>query len=159
MFGTIPSGRGGNALSIGIGFPNILHGSAQLFYPLNKDIGLGIGASGDWLIFSYVRNYYLQFRFLNNSNISASIFYEMLGIYGGWWTEIDKDMNGFGAGISVKTPFGLLNTNISITSDTQFKLGLISGVEMVQEKGFFFGYSFFRPMAYIGWKGPLGGWL
>ena len=47
----------------------------------------------------------------------------------------------------------LLNTNISIPSDSDFHYGLISGMEISQENGVFYGVSFFEQMFYIGLQG------
>ena len=160
----IPSSKGENGLSLGIGYPIVLHGSAQLFYSLDNNFGFGIGTSGYWMFLSDVAtNYYYQFRFLKNEFISASVFYEKvnwkkssggggsLSVFDGGYT--DKNTNSSGAGVSVKTPIGLLNTNISIPSDSDFHYGLISGMEITQENGVFYGVSFFEQMFYIGLQG------
>ena len=159
VFGFIPSSKGSNNLSIGLGYP-FLHGSSQLFYSIDESFGVGLGTSIVYDLW-YKGNYYLQLRFFKNSILSASIFYEemkwhapsgggLYGVSGGLYT--DKKTNGFGFGISTKTPLGLLNTNILITSDSDFRYGLISGIELVQENGLFFGLPFSKPTLYFGWK-------
>ena len=136
LFAEIPSSIGQNTISVGTGFPSIFNGGIQVFYPATKKFGIGGGLSTQLFLFNQS---YIALQFHHSPQFSSSVFAE----YG---TEIlANNVNhptlAYGIGFSKKLPDGILDMGLSFTGNSEFPLGIGTGVKITRNSGFFYSAS------------------
>lgn len=139
LFADIPSAKSENSLSIGTGVTSFLNGFINIFHPINKHLGIGIGAGSHYQIIEYYYHYFGLVRIYNSDQSAVCLFYELGHLSARWHTSIDS--SAIGLGFSRLYKDNKIDGAISLTTKTPSHFGLGTGVKITKPSGTFYGLS------------------